>query len=208
MIRELEEELSDERLNELFPGEDEDIVAASRNARGRKRFTARTLIVILAIVLIIVVVLQFYGLKIVTERSMENTISPRDCVVLTLRGYEVSVAEYGDLILIESNLLDEQGVPRDLIKRIIGLPGDTIEITGGIVYRNGQALKEPYTKDGTTDGDMEPAVVPGGRLFVLGDNRQISIDSRDIRVGYIQEEQIAGKVIFRLLPLSKSGTLQ
>jgi len=207
-IRELEEELSDEKLSEHFPNEGEDIAAASRYARDRRRFTARTLIVILVIVLAIVVLLMFFGFKIVDERSMENTISPRDMVVLSLRGYDVSVAEYGDLILIETNLFDAQGVPRDLIKRVIGLPGDMIEITGGIVYRNGQALNEPYTKDGVTDGEMEQARVPEGSLFVLGDNRQISIDSRDIRVGYVEDEHIAGKVVFRLMPLSKAGLLQ
>jgi len=207
-IRELEEELSDERLSEHFPNEGEDVAAASRLVRDRRRFTARTLILILLIVLAVVVLLMYFGLRIVDERSMENTISPRDMVVLSLRGYDVSTAEHGDLILIETNLFDAQGVPRDLIKRVIGLPGDTIEITGGIVYRNGEALKEPYTKDGVTNGEMELAQVPEGSLFVLGDNRQISIDSRDVRVGYVEDGQIAGKVVFRLMPLSEAGLLR
>ena len=207
-IRELEEELSDERLSEHFPNEGEDVAAASRLVRDRRRFTARTLILILLIVLAVVVLLMYFGLRIVDERSMENTISPRDMVVLSLRGYDVTTAEHGDLILIETNLFDAQGVPRDLIKRVIGLPGDTIEITGGIVYRNGEALKEPYTKDGVTNGEMELAQVPEGSLFVLGDNRQISIDSRDVRVGYVEDGQIAGKVVFRLMPLSEAGLLR
>ena len=206
-IRELEEELSDEKIAELFQIDGENAAQSEMWVSHSRRLTARHLIVILGIVLGIVIALQFFTARIVNERSMEDTIAPRDCIILALKAYNFSEIQNGDIIMIETYILDERGYARDLIKRVIGLPGDTIEIRDGGVYRNGQLLQEPYMKGDYTGGDIAPEKVPDGRLFVLGDNRQISIDSRDVRVGYVEFEQIIGKVVFRLLPFSRIGPL-
>jgi len=208
-IKELEEELSLENIAELFRI-DEDGINNNEGGRARygRKFTARRLIVILLIVLGFTVALQYVTPMVVNERSMEDTIGPNDLVLIAIRAYDRSEVEFGDLILMQSRIVNEEGVMRDLTKRVIGLPGDIIEIKNSGVYRNGELLDEPYTRDGITDGEMEPSQVPWGSYFVMGDNRLISIDSRDARIGFVEYEQIIGKVVFRLLPFSKFGVLR
>jgi abortive infection bacteriophage resistance protein len=76
-----------------------------------------------------------------------------------------------------------------------------------MVYRNGQVLAEPYTRDGYTNGGMDETVVPEGELFLLGDNRVVSIDSRDPSVGFVSEDLIVGKAVLRLFPFNQIGGL-
>ena len=85
------------------------------------------------------------------------------------------------------------------MKRVIGLPGDEIRIENGSVYRNGTLLVEPYIKE-VTSGDFS-ITVPDGKYFCMGDNRNVSIDSRDERIGCIAKSAIIGKVIFSVSPL-------
>ena len=94
-----------------------------------------------------------------------------------------------------------------LIKRIIGLPGDKISVSDGVVYRNGEALVEDYTMEGFTTGEVAEMVVPEGEMFVMGDNRTVSLDSRSEEVGCVDMEEILGKAVFRLYPFDKIGRL-
>ena len=80
-----------------------------------------------------------------------------------------------------------------LIKRVIGLPGDKIDISDGKVYINGEELVEDYTKEGYTTGDVDGLVVPDGKVFCMGDNRRVSIDSRSPEVGCIDMDEVVGK---------------
>lgn len=93
------------------------------------------------------------------------------------------------------------------IKRVIGLPGDHIEIKNGIVFRNDKPLQEEYLDIGTVtddvDGYFTDVVVPDGYIYVLGDNREVSGDSR--RFGCIPIDKIEGKAVFRFWPLNKIG---
>jgi signal peptidase I len=157
--------------------------------------------------LIAIIVLQFIKPTIVQQSSMENTLHENDYIFLNKQAYTFGSFTRGDIIVFHSGLAREDGGTKNLIKRVIGLPGDTVEIKDGGVLLNGKPLKESYTKDGFTAGAMEAVTVPDGKLFVMGDNRQNSEDSRMSPVGFVSAEQVVGKAFFRLYPLNKIGTL-
>ncbi len=103
------------------------------------------------------------------------------------------------------------GYGRVLVKRVIGCPGDTIDIDfdAGVVYRNGEPLEEPYTAAPTwlAEGTAFPLTVPEGCVFLMGDNRNDSLDSRSPEIGCIDARDVLGKVLLRLTPLQKLGAV-
>jgi signal peptidase I len=175
-------------------------------ARTSVRKSALLLLRDIAIAIgVIVLILQFVKPTIVFEHSMEDTLHPQDYVFLARQAYFVNDVKFGDIIVFKSALMDDNGTYKNLIKRVIGLPGDVISIQDDSVYRNGERLDEPYTKEGVTLGEMAPITVPNNAYFVLGDNRQVSTDSRSGIVGFVAEDRIEGKVFFRLFPISTAG---
>ena len=160
---------------------------------------------VLVALLVIVLILQVIRPTVVFEHSMEDTLMPRDYVFLFQQAYTINEIQVGDIVVCESTLLDNRGIPKNLIKRVIGLPGDKIEIKDDAVYRNEERMDEPYVKDGYTAGEVGPLIVPANSYFLLGDNRQVSKDSRSAAIGCILENKIKGKVFFRLFPISQIG---
>ena len=129
--------------------------------------------------------------------SMEPTLSNGDIVLLA----KTTRFEHGDLCAFTWN-------NKLLVKRVIGLPGDWIEIdTDGIVYLNGDKLEEPYVEQKALgECDLEfPFQVSQEQYFVIGDMRDSSIDSRNTVIGCIPKDQIVGKVFFRVWPFKKIG---
>lgn len=128
----------------------------------------------------------------VTGESMSPNLHKGDVVICG----KYSDLERGDIVAFSSG-------SRVLIKRVIGLPGDVINMDAdGVVTVNGNSLNEPYIT-GSAAGVCDiklPFTVPENRYFVMGDDRAVSIDSRSSAVGCIADEFIAGKVIFRLIP--------
>ena len=125
--------------------------------------------------------------------SMEPTLINGDIVLLN----KTTVFARGDICGFAWN-------NKILIKRVIGIPGDWIEIdTDGTVYRNGEKLDEPYAQQiSFGECDLEfPFQVPQEQYFVLGDMRESSIDSRNTLVGCVEYEQIIGKIFLRIWPL-------
>lgn len=127
--------------------------------------------------------------------SMEPTLSNGDIVLLT----KTTAFGRGDICGFAWN-------NKILVKRVIGIPGDWIEIdTNGTVYRNGEKLDEPYADQiAFGECDLEfPFQVPQEQYFVLGDMRESSIDSRNTLVGCVENDQIIGKIFFRVWPFKK-----
>lgn len=163
---------------------------------------------ILIAVIVAIVILQFVMPVIVREHSMENTLHENDYVFVSRKAYKwFGEPQYGDIIVFKSNLLMDNGTAKLLIKRVIGVPGDTISIHNGTVFLNGEALIEEYTKDGYTNTEMNEIVVPENSLFVMGDNRQNSADSRSESVGCVPMEKVSGKVVIRLFPFNQFGKI-
>ena len=163
---------------------------------------------ILIAIVVAFLVLQFIKPTIVQEHSMENTLKPNDYLFISKQSYRLfGDPQRGDIIVFHSVLTTADGAEKLLVKRIIALPGDTISIAGGVVYVNGEAQDEPYTKDGYTNTEMDEVTVPEGQLFCMGDNRQNSRDSRDPLIGFVDEDDVLGKAVLRLFPFSKFGGL-
>lgn len=154
----------------------------------------------LVIVLIITAVIKP---TIVNGESMEPTLQSGDYLIVNKLAYKIGEPEYGDVIVFESELeKDDSSGKKMLIKRVIGTAGDIIKIDDGSVFRNGELLDESYTLDGYTSGNPDEWVIPEGSVFVLGDNRQNSRDSRDPEVGTVSIDTIMGKAFVRLYPFN------
>ena len=162
----------------------------------------RDILVALVIVLILTSIIKP---TIVKESSMEPTLFENHYLIVNKLAYKMGEAERGDIIVFESELETEEGDKKLLIKRIVGLPGETVTVADGEVYIDGQLLEENYLKDGITPGDINNCKIPEGQLFVMGDNRAVSIDSREL--GCINEDTVMGKAVFRLFPFNQIGGL-
>jgi signal peptidase I len=114
---------------------------------------------------------------------------------------------FQQVIAFRDDFLAEGDEGDNTIRRVIGLPGDKIEIKDGKVYRNDELLKEDYIT-GRTEGDVGPITIGGDEVFVLGDNREHSIDSRDPRVGLLKLETIRGNCAIVVWPLNEIGKVK
>ena len=156
-------------------------------------------------ILAIVVLTYLFQEVQVDGTSMVPTLQDWDRLVTSSLFYTV---EPGDIVVI--NREDGQ---EPLIKRCIAVTGQTVDIDfdAGIVYVDGQALEEDYVNTPTNrhSGNLIdfPCTVPEGHIFVMGDNRNNSLDSRYVEVGMIDLDNVFGEVIFRLLPLDRFGAL-
>ncbi len=160
--------------------------------------------VLIAIAIVIVITLVIKP-TIVKESSMEPTLYENNYLFVNKLAYiNKDHPDYGDIIVFKSNIdKDEGNGKKMLIKRVIGVENDVISIKDGLVYRNGKVLDEPYTLEGFTTGEITELKVPKDQVFVMGDNRSISLDSRSDEVGTISEDSILGRAFVRLYPFNE-----
>ena len=174
-----------------------------KNIQGEERsFTSfifdTVYMISFAIVLVALGFIFIFRTVIVDGSSMNPTLSNGDRIILTAAYGE---PKYGDIVVTcrPSDLM-----PDTLIKRVIAVGGQKIDIDfdKGIVYVDGVALDEPYIKRPFTDPENfhGETTVPEGYVFIMGDNRNGSTDSRDMRVGFMEEEYIMGKALCRISP--------
>lgn len=152
------------------------------------------------------------------HQSMVPTLQPKDMVIIQ----KTKSIEPGDIVVFKSDMtFGEKGVEelpfyrrlfvnedtkKKLIKRVIAGPGDKIEIDGADVYVNDVLLDEPYiNNDGNNTVLYEE--IPEGYYFMMGDNRQWSMDSRNPEIGLVEKERIVGKTAFRIYPFSRFGKI-
>jgi signal peptidase I len=180
--------------------------AGSRRALGCAFEVVETLVLTLLIYLLIHnFVAQPFEVQ---QSSMVPTIVDGEYILIDKLTPRFGGYDYGDVVVFNppaGSGLDVQGIP--FIKRIIGMPGDTVEIKDGIVYLNNKRLKEPYIDPKFIDRSRSypPVFVDPGHYYVLGDHRNQSNDSRNW--GLVPERYIYGKAVFRYWPMAKIGTL-
>lgn len=155
--------------------------------------------------LIILLMFSFARPSWVVGPSMEKTMAEGDLLLVQATSYLFGKPQRGDIVVVNSHQQINDIDDANIVKRVIGLPGERVVIDYGHVYIDNQLLKEPYLYGDNTPNSGE-WLVPEGHVFVMGDNRNHSSDSRD-RFGYIAIDDIKGKVYWRVYPFSKFGAI-
>jgi len=137
----------------------------------------------------------------VNHNSMFPTLEPGERIVINVLSPRYRLPERGEIVVF----VDPRGIEDLLVKRVVGLPGDTVEIRGGVLIVNGEPFPEAPTVQPQAE-DRGPVVVPEGSLYVMGDNRPVSLDSRDF--GPIPAGSVKGIAVLRLWPPARMGVLQ
>jgi signal peptidase I, bacterial type len=153
-------------------------------------------VIIAAIVLSFIISIFVKPAQVVGD-SMTNNLHNNDMLLLNKIAYKSHAPNYKDIVVIKANINDAEYI----VKRVIGTPGDKIQIKDNKVFVNGKALDEEYIKEPMNNNMDMDIDVPEGKIFVMGDNRNNSLDSRDPSVGLIDyKEAVVGKVMFRMYP--------
>ena len=163
-------------------------------------------VLIIAGALLVALVVKTFLLQAfyIPSLSMSPTLEIDDRVLVNKLSYDMHDIRRGDVVVFESPNRDTK--IKDLIKRVVGLPGETIETRDGRVLINGTELKEPYLQPDIAPGKpVERQVVPRGHIFVMGDFRSNSRDSRDI--GPIPESSVVGRAFVKVWPITDLGLL-
>jgi signal peptidase I len=198
---------------------------AKPKRKGLGFFGELPILILTALVLALLIKAFLFQAFFIPSGSMEPTLLPGDRVLVNKIPYYLHDPERGDIIVFEnpdpSATIDRgvwggfvhwlaQGLglsthpDEDFIKRIIGVPGDTVEGKEGAVYVNGEPLGEPYLTKRTRD--FKEQTVPAGSLFVMGDNRPFSNDSR-FSLGFVPIDKVVGKAFVSIWPPSRWGLL-
>ena len=212
-----------EELNEGTPSEAGGTETAPKSAEPPKKPFEDALewvsSLVYAVIAMLVLNLFVFRSITVSGESMTNTLNDNDRVIATNFFY---TPQRGDIVVIQNDRLPNSALSytygtsiygEPIIKRVIGMAGDTIrfDFEKGEVYRNGELLEEDYVRTATEmrwdSVSGKEYVVPEGCVYVMGDNRNGSTDSRDNRVGFVDTDLIMGKAIFRFHPTDKMGLL-
>jgi signal peptidase I len=206
---------------------------AGESARDEPPATTRRLrrgltlgIAVLALLLLLrAFILQAFWIP---SASMEPTLVPGDRVLVSKLATRFGGVHRGDVIVFEDPRPEPQPdedpvstflrwvlaglgaanpADQDFVKRVIALPGESWEMRRGVVYIDGRRLDEPYLDPTVDTRSFGPATVPPGRLFVLGDNRTQSSDSRFSQLGYVPRDKVVGRAVAVIWPPSRMGWL-
>ncbi len=170
----------------------------NKQIKDKKRSEAVEWIKAFAFAVVLAIAIRAFVFEMVQieQSSMYPTLHSGDkCAVLKI-GYVFGSPERGDIVIANVSS------GKRYVKRVIAIGGETIEIKDNTVYVNGEVLEEEYLPDNLVYDDYPETTIPEGSYFLMGDNRPTSIDSRSGSIGFIEEEDIIGKVFLRLSPMT------
>ena len=162
--------------------------------------------IVTALLAVLIIRSFFFTIIRVDGTSMTDTLQNNDRLFVTVLAMKLHGPDRFDVVITHYD-----DTRKEYVKRVIGLPGDTLEVKSGVLYVNGEAYEEPFLSPdrivnySLPQYDFGPIEVPEGSYFVMGDNRDNSRDSR--RVGFLSEDKIVGKVRYIIWPLNRIGSV-
>jgi signal peptidase I len=206
----------DEHLDDAVPTDEIPVPEAAAKGKSNRWIFELAGVVVVAVVVAILLRTFVIATYSIPSGSMEPTLQVGDRIVVNKLSYDLHGVDRGNIIVFSTPPNEDCAGPpvADLVKRVIGLPGETISLSGGNVFINGHLLAEPWlpaSEQGRTYPGPSPEAyalhhpfkIPSGDVYVMGDNRTLSCDSR--YWGPISESTIVGKVDLRIWPLSRLG---
>lgn len=162
--------------------------------------------IVTALLAVLIIRSFFFTIIRVDGTSMTDTLQNNDRLFVTVLDMKLHGPDRFDVVITHYD-----DTRKEYVKRVIGLPGDTLEVKSGVLYVNGEAYEEPFLSPdrivnySLPQYDFGPIEVPEGSYFVMGDNRDNSRDSR--RIGFLSEDKIVGKVRYIIWPLNRLGSV-
>lgn len=186
--------------------DNEDKVEEIKESKKKRNVAKEVLSYILVIVIALVIAIVVNNFVIINAtvptNSMANTINENDKLFGYRLAYMFFEPQRGDVVIFEHQCYKNSD-KEALVKRVIGIENDTIEIVNGVLYRNGKAIEEDFLAE-PMKGNYGPYVVPADCYFLLGDNRNISDDARFWDYPYVKEEDIIAQAVFKYSPAFES----
>jgi signal peptidase I len=178
---------------------------ARRRSNGTRQAIEWALLVVGALVIALVIKTFLFQAFYIPSASMDPTLKVHDRVLVNKLSYHLHPVHRGDIIVFKAPALERTEQIKDLVKRVVGLPGDVMQARNGQVYINDRLLREPYLPKGTTTDNLPRTVIPPGHYFMMGDNRAASSDSRVF--GPIPRSTIIGRAFVKMWPFNRLGFL-
>ncbi|HEX7277400.1 MAG TPA: signal peptidase I, partial [Acidimicrobiales bacterium] len=181
--------------NRMTPDQAPTTTTATKRS-GTRNLVEWVVVVVCALLVAVAVKTFLIQAFYIPSPSMTPTLQPDDRVLVNKLSYRLHGVHRGDIVVFES---PQPAPEKDLIKRVIGLPGETVEGRDGLVMINGEALEESYLPDGVVTGTFGPVTITANHYWVMGDNRPNSSDSRVF--GAIPKSLIVGKAFVKVWPI-------
>ncbi len=175
-----------------------------RRSSGTRQLIEWVLLIGAALAIALLIKTFLFQAFYIPSESMEPTLQVHDRVLVNKLSYKLHDIHRGDIVVFTKPKGEASDI-KDLVKRVIGLPGETVEGRDGHVYIDGRQLEEPYLPDGMQTSTFAAVPIPSNSIWVMGDNRPASRDSRYF--GAIPESTVVGRVFVRIWPLTRLGFL-
>jgi signal peptidase I len=188
---------------DVLPGPE--VSKARRRSNGARQTIEWVVLVIGALLIALLIKTFLFQAFYIPSASMDPTLKVHDRVLVNKLSYHLHSVHRGDVVVFKAPPEERTAQIKDLVKRVIGLPGDTIEARDGHIYINDHLLNEPYLPKGTISDDLPKQVIPANSYFMMGDNRTESSDSRVF--GPIKRSTIIGRAFVRMWPFTRLGFL-